>query len=86
MNTTDKDFYFYDANRQRTSDPDAVAFIAVRCMCQPCQYLLTAIADLRCDVAMVRTWNKNMATPTIEGSFDSSNCPCHFSIEDGKYK
>ena len=86
INTTDKCFCFYDANRQRTSDPDAVAFIAVRCACQPYHYLLTAIADHRDDIAMVRAWNKNMAAPTIDGSFDPPGCPCHFSIEDGRYK
>ena len=79
------DIRYYDATRQPTRNPDAVAFIAVRCQCQPYHYLLTRIGEYPNDIAMIRTWNKNMDAPTIDGSFDAANCPCHFTIEDGQY-
>ena len=80
------DIRYYDATRLPTKNPDAVVFIAVQCQCQPYQYLWTRVAEYPNDIAMIRTWNKNMSAPTIDGSFLSQNCPCHFSIEDGQYK
>ena len=79
------DIHYYDAKRRKTNDPHAVKGIAVRCQCDPPQYLWTWVAEHRDDLAMIRTWNKDMSAPTIDGSLDSTNCPCHFKIEDGQY-
>ena len=78
-------FYFYDINRRKTDNPERVAYIAVPCKCQR-GYLLTLIGIAKNPETRVRSWNKDMDAPTIDGSFDPQDCSCHFSIEDGRYK
>ena len=82
------DIWYFNAYGERTYDPDLVVFIAVPCQCSPPIYLQTAVEDVvnTNPVIFTRPWNKNMAAPTIDGSFDPPGCPCHFSIEDGRYK
>ena len=82
----DGTFYFYTAARVRTDNPAEVAFIAVRCQCSPAIYLLTGVNGYESHIAFTREWDGNMDRPTIDGSFNSPCCPCHFSIENGYYK
>ena len=82
------DIRYYDANKRRTDDPGAVAYIILPCQCAGLnkQYVRTAIAPVKDKISHTRSWNKNMDSPTIDGSFDVHGCPCHFFIKDGHYK